>query len=472
IGDVLNTLSACKKMDCVLHGHRSQDYERFWNQYRVFHEKHQIFETHHDRLGSCVPCMLHTDEGTGMKKKAVLILQIHPVMGMGSKRGTGLNFMGSTYLTRLLYTTIAAKAYKGKTKGAVLQSLFNSWTRDLLETFNSGVRVQIDNRPTQVYLVMIACKGDWPALVQCGSLTRHFGHVARGVGNNTKGICHLCKAGMPGFSFSEFGATARWYADTEPPPLPWNANRPPKMLPLVMSPDCPEKWFKIDIFHTCHKGCFSDLVSSAAVLLRDLGFYGEMGMDKFCNTLYEELSRFAKANGLGLHMVHLNKKNWFKGADTTTFMRFLQYKYERTLADHDSELLDAVLLAMGAANKFLDILYNADLWMDYTSAHEACKFGMHFLKGYATAATLSFNMSLPRFKFQPKWHMFAHITHQLYDDAEKVGRKGRVLNVLSFSCQQDEDFVGKISAIVRKQHARSVNSRVLQKYKLNLASRW
>ena len=165
-------------------------------------------------------------------------------------------------------------------------------------------------------------------------------------------------------------------------------------------------------------------------------------------------------------------RQWFKGADTTIMAKFLQWKYERLLADTDSEIVEKVHSALKAANDFLRLLFNSNLWMESARAREASAHGFTFLKSYASAATMCFNLLLPRFKLQPKLHMFAHVAHRLASDARLIGREGVVLNPLIYAVQLDEDFVGQIASIVRKQHARSVNRRVLQKYKLNLAMKW
>ena len=116
IQDVLETLSSHDKMDCLLHGHRDTDFLRFWERYRHTDPHHEVYKVHRERLEHCIPYMLHSDEGTGMKKKAVLICQIHPLLGLGSRRGEQLNYLGSTFLTRLLYTTMPAKYYKKRRK--------------------------------------------------------------------------------------------------------------------------------------------------------------------------------------------------------------------------------------------------------------------------------------------------------------------------------------------------------------------
>ena len=234
IQDVLETLSSHDKMDCLLHGHRDTDFLRFWECYRHTDPHHEVYKVHRERLEHCIPYMLHSDEGTGMKKKAVLICQIHPLLGLGSRRGEQLNYLGSTFLTRLLYTTMPAKYYKKKKK-VILTSLFQHWSDDMLEMFETGAVVKIQKTRQRIFMVPLACKGDWPALIQMGQLNRHFGHVAKKGGRQINGICHLCSAGMDGFDWHDFGANASWHLNQEEIPKPWNERRPSPLLRLAMT---------------------------------------------------------------------------------------------------------------------------------------------------------------------------------------------------------------------------------------------
>ena len=149
--------------------------------------------------------------------------------------------------------------------------------------------------------------------------------------------------------------------------------------------------------------------------------------------------------------------------------KFLEWKYGRILADEDNDLMECVHAALHAANHFLGILYAGNLWLNKEQAVHASQCGFRFLQCYMKAATISFHHDIPRFKLNPKLHMYAHICHELFTNSQSPGE---ILNPLNFACQQDEDFVGKIATIVRRQHARSVDRRVLQRYKLNLAQHW
>ena len=71
-------------MDVLLQRHRGKDSATFWQQYQLLQPSHDVFTTHAADLQHRIPFVLHGDEGRGQKKKPVLIMQIHPVLGRGS----------------------------------------------------------------------------------------------------------------------------------------------------------------------------------------------------------------------------------------------------------------------------------------------------------------------------------------------------------------------------------------------------
>ena len=69
VQDILQTLSDHGKMDAFLHGHRGPDFHAFWMHFEQLEPAHRVYSVHRSELRRCVPYMLHSDEGTGMKKK-------------------------------------------------------------------------------------------------------------------------------------------------------------------------------------------------------------------------------------------------------------------------------------------------------------------------------------------------------------------------------------------------------------------
>ena len=73
----------------------------FWERFRVIFPQHEIFEINSndpDFFSKCIPCYAHGDEGTGYKKKGVLILSWQPVLGFGG--GHSPNVHVQAWLTK------------------------------------------------------------------------------------------------------------------------------------------------------------------------------------------------------------------------------------------------------------------------------------------------------------------------------------------------------------------------------------
>ena len=256
---ILETLNLVGKIDHLLVGNGPAELRRFWNNYRKLHPQHDAFNDHATRLHACVPMMLHLDEGTSFKKKGIMVLSVQPVCGRGSRRSntsTGINFTGSTYCTRFLYSVLLARTYARRKK--FLYDLLEHWKEDLNDCYQNGI--EIDGVPglSRVWPVVINCKGDWPALTKAGRLTRHHLRDAP-VNRSPPGICHLCRAGQRDYPWNEFESSARWlHSDA---PLPWTVPSPLAQLP--QNRDNLAAFYCIDLFHAAHKGVVGDYAASA-----------------------------------------------------------------------------------------------------------------------------------------------------------------------------------------------------------------
>ena len=196
----------------------------------------------------------------GEKKKAIMILQIQPLHGKGTSRRAegGLNFVGVSVSTRYLYSVMTAKVYAG-INAQRLDCLVGHMADDLTGLFHSPVEVTIRGTKKSLFFSCVGLKGDWPALVKLGKLQRHFGRTS--AGTESTGICHLCRAGQGGFPYNNFDYDAM-LESRRLVALPWDS-------PGALSTKIPQdqerlaEFFKIDVFHTFHKGIFGDLAANA-----------------------------------------------------------------------------------------------------------------------------------------------------------------------------------------------------------------
>ena len=265
--DLVTALDKAGKVHEVsLAGDGPAELKRFWSLYQKEHPGHDVYKTHNGRLSACVPIMLHLDEGTSHKKKSLMILSTQMVCGKGSKRAPGHNFLGSTYLSRLLFSVLLGRTYT-KTK-AVLYRLLEAWAQDLTDCYYNGITVAGVPGCPKLFPVFIAAKGDWPALVKAGRLVRSF--TRDSTAPDAPGICHLCRAGQLNYEWNAFEDDAAWlHAD---PPLPWTTPAPLSGIP--QDPNKLASFYAIDLFHVSHKGVVGDFVASAIAVQLCGQFFG------------------------------------------------------------------------------------------------------------------------------------------------------------------------------------------------------
>ena len=120
-------------------------------------------------------------------------------------------------------------------------------------------------------------------------------------------------------------------------------------------------------------------------------------------------------------------------------------------------------------NTCLSMLYEAPLWMEPDTARAISDEGLNFLRGFKKLASMALRRGNPRYQIVTKLHFWAHICWDLRFQAD-TGYP--VLNPLAYSCQMDEDYVGKVCSLSRLCHGRTMHFATLQKYKINLALRW
>ncbi|CAE7760288.1 unnamed protein product [Symbiodinium sp. KB8] len=488
---MIETLSRVDgKIDHLLVGNGPAELRSFWCNYRKLHPQHDVFNDHATRLDACVPMMLHLDEGTSLKKKAIMVLSVQPVCGRGSRKSKstsmGINFTGSTFCTRFLYSVLLARTYITRKK--ILYDLLEHWQQDLNDCYQNGIEIDGVAGLSKVWPVVINCKGDWPALTKAGRLTRHHLRDAP-MSDSPPGVCHLCRAGQRHFAWNEFESNARWlHADN---PLPWTVASPLAKLPQDRGNIA--GFYCIDLFHAAHKGVVGDY--AASVTLLDYDIVGTGHFTKRLDTCFAELRGWCKATGHNLHMTGLTKnqigldtaadfpvaslgvsgacfRRWFKGNDTTIIVKFLEAKYKQALADCLPEIEDVLATiydGLVAINKFMKSVYAQPLWVQPEVAGDMYTQGMTFMRAFNSAAATALARRLPRFKYMPKFHLMAHIFHSM----KHAWEKGVVsMNVLSHSCQMDEDFIGRVAGQSRFVSIRTVHDRTVQRYLLNLAVRW
>ncbi|CAE7831835.1 unnamed protein product, partial [Symbiodinium necroappetens] len=387
-------------------GKASEILPRFWRHYRQHEGSHCVFNDHKHRLDKVLPLLLHADEGQTLKKTGIMVVSWHSPMGAGTSKytdpnGLNLNFLGNSYATRFLATVCLKKVYQKHPEK--LDNIISAIAEELRDLYHAGIEVVIGDRREQFFVATIGFKGDWPIHARVGRLQRHF--CRRGVFkvSDKSGICHLCRAGEIGFPPHDFGPGAAWRS-TVLTKTPWTTPGP-----LCVIPQSPhqELMHKFDAFHTLHKGCFAELAGSGLVVILDYDLVGPDGkVEVKLERLYGVMSSFCKANGIPLHMDALTKNSltfprdscypvgsWFKGADTTAVLYFLEDfwgKHKAGLSQPD-DYVDSIYDCCKSANTFLSLLYGSGLFLELSVTRQAAQAGLDFLRSYTECAQLAYD---------------------------------------------------------------------------------
>ena len=156
-----------------------------------------------------------------------------------------------------------ARAYSGKKlKNKPLKKLISQLSVQLSNAFHTGIEVA--NGEKTLFLVPICLKGDWPARAKVGGLSRHFGRQVTADSSKGEGICHLCQADRPGFENWHDLSPENMERMHDKCPLPW-AVEPDLVAAIPLPNEYKPEWFRIDIFHTLHKGFMGDMAANAIV---------------------------------------------------------------------------------------------------------------------------------------------------------------------------------------------------------------
>ena len=256
--EFLETLSNEDKItELLLQGHRPQDYSHFWDQFRQWRPEHPVFSTDPNKLPNSIPILLHADEGTGPKKRGLLVLSWQPVLAKGSRRAEDINLGGCTFLNRMLYSVLRVQCYN-KNKN-VLYNLIQKWTDDWTEASQLGVSILVRGKRRLVFPVVLGLKGDWQGLVKVGRLTRSFLRNSP-TNPDPPGVCHLCRAGQKNYPWHRTDPEAPWLLDPNPlEDSPWRQPSPLLQIPC----DARARFYMIDVFHTLHKGVAGDFAASS-----------------------------------------------------------------------------------------------------------------------------------------------------------------------------------------------------------------
>ena len=454
----------------------------FWKEYQHLHPEHEIFQRlSEDELSRTAACYFHLDEGRTLKRAGLMVMSFHSALGFGflkqpkkrSRDGRPIrfkvNYTGATLTNRCLLSVIPKKYYEKAQR--VLDDAFDLIGKD----FASLVERGNPDREGHVHRICIlGVKADWPAQVRCAGLLRSYNHGPKRQTsqNGNSGICHMCEAGLPGIPFEQIGCEQPVWSYSLGASLPWTTT-PAIMRNLPHCPDFPAGFFCLDPWHVIHMGVAKSFISSAMVLALDL-FPGR-GVNTQLEQMTDSYRSWCKENKHAPFISKITKDtltwkkradepagSWNKGNLTSLFCRWFEaWCWRNQDRIPDGSLLHLAGQAVGFLNRFLELLYKSDVFIEKRRGMFIARQGLGFLNLYRVLARQAFESARQLFPLLPKTHSMDHVVHFMLAQCKM---RGACYNPMVVGNQQEEDFIGRPSRLSRRVSPRLPATRTFQRY--------
>ncbi|CAE7919615.1 unnamed protein product [Symbiodinium necroappetens] len=475
-----------------------QQLEGFWESYRESHPGHQVFSFSSSRLRRTIPLLLHGDEGRYLKRSNYLIMTVESCLGSVPQpkqscsckddpvlsRYTDLdvepnpkrtrasmqhcNSRGHPYLSKFLCCGMASSEYKEHPD--LMFEAFRLIAEDLEVLCTDGVEIPGHGC---YYGGFLGLKGDMAFHHKLGHLLRSYRNLGR---DQDIPMCHLCLAGSENVPFESVEDTPPWH-ETYCVSDPWPEDDPPDIANIPFDPLCRPAMFRLDVFHLWKVGLGRDLVGSGVVVLCLLGYFDFQ--DDCTKNLDDRLARAHSCFRLwclGSHCtaalrsftrLNFNCKTldffpWanVKGSDCTLLSKWLLFFLRAQVKPKQTHrrLLRALQDTLQSSITFFTILHSHGLWLPRHCAQRAQHALSTTIRGFMYCAISAKTMQIRAFGLKPKFHSLHHVSKDMLEALR--GGAERVISPLAYSCESNEDMVGKISRLARKVSARLVNKRV------------
>lgn len=503
----------------LLGGFHRKDWESklllrtFWKHFESNCPDHAVFDLHPNRLDKCVPFYLHIDEGTGLRKSAVIVLAMQCPFGRQTskvfaanhshatshslsdleKRMTAsqcTNSMGSTYLSRFLFTALPKKSYTQK-RGYVYWGVLDLLATECQELMEGGVKV----RGEEYFPICLGIKGDVPALVKCGAFKRSFMNLGL-----HRGICYECCAGMKDFPFEDIGQSPAWIGTVGLVPA-WVEGEESPLMRIPCQPSLPHMFFKRDPFHCFKQTLGGHFGASTIVLLAvDFSLWKVEGEPADVPSMFDkaflDFRFWVKHEWRGkvvnhmqgftrqtLHFADYSKFPYarWKGSDQMLIVRWLRsvilngVVFEHSMCRDGLSLLhsstawqvpyfEAILQVCNAAIAFFHLLHREGIWLSKQTAMDMASHCKKVCSAFSALARLCHQRGIARYHLEPCLHAFRHFAHDLEDCVDRGCEYTQSPG--THTCEMDEDFIGKICTGSKHVHALAMNKRTIDRYLL------
>ena len=226
---------------------------RFWRTFRQVQPESKVFQIHsQDELQFCIPCKLHIDEGTGVRKSAVLQCSWGPVLASGV----------ASWHRYFFWTAMGHEAYRQHNTGwewgnEVLDSLMEELANQATSTMETGIATKYGT----FFLCFLSLEGDLPAQAKVFHCMRNFLRAPNP-------MCPWCSADGDTIPFTDVRAAASWRA-TVGEHVPWSIE--PPLAALTRNGEA--TFLAKDIFHVVNLGIGRTFLASAICFFIHLGHF-------------------------------------------------------------------------------------------------------------------------------------------------------------------------------------------------------
>eukprot|EP00438_Fugacium_kawagutii_P009561 Skav231891 [mRNA] locus=scaffold708:316769:318364:- [translate_table: standard] len=461
-----------------------ENWTSFWREYQKINPDFQLFELDNVDLSRTAAFIIHGDEGRTLKKGGMLVSSLQSALGFGfdqkrirrrnnaSPRRLQVNFAGHSYTTRFVVSTIPKTAYE--TQPEVFHDAMDHLAKACSDLLTQGY-VDKARGGEHFRICILGVKGDAPYLAKAAHFYRGYNTSAKRGDERLppKGTCPYCLAGTRLCATEEIATENPQWLSTVAVKLPWT--REPSIIKrLLHTPTDPASFFKADIWHVFHLGFGRSWFCSVIQLL--LPCLPCPNLDSKWEFLSDAYQQWCRANRKQCHVGRLTPYllsyhdpkgamgAWHKAALTTNFCQWLVDllgPYVGHVADSDG-LLVKCREATFRVNSLFSLLFKAGAFLGETECAHVVEQGLRFLEVYGEMAQRMYRNQKPfLFPLYPKLHIWHHLVLDVKFSAQ---RAGVAVNPCVFSCQLDEDCIGKSSRLSRRVSIRKVASRTLERY--------
>ena len=411
------------------------------------------------------------------------------VLGKGSAKQTamgrdvdkqGLNFLGSSLGTRLLYGVLKKKLYDKKPE---MFDDFLQYFVDDAQSLTPDGDGFIGPDGEKFHLAFVGSLGDWPFHVKSGHLCRSFNNVSKtGVPQkNLMGICHECNGGQKDYPWEDFNLTAAWVLTIGLCIEAWLTDGP--LLMLIRYNGARHLAYRWDLWHCWNLGAAKEFLAS--VYVESLKLFAGGSIDAKLDLLNADLNAFLSENKCdeGLSFVSLTKDKlswpttatyprgrWQKATDTVVLHRHVICLLEKEKAKGNlDDVLDLALEASRAMDYAISELHGHGIWVPSAEGVKIATAGIVFLQTHAEIVSVCRRLKLNRFLQQPKLHAICHIFFRLWSQCQSHSHG---LNPICQTVPMCEDFIGRISRSSRRVSQRLVSLRTIQAFLVQAREQW